>query len=179
MHYLALIRKLNAGSEHRISKQDLTQLMQAAGLAQIEIYLNSGNVLFSATADPASLHHAIEQALSTHFADPIQVLLLNHHAFAAIADAIPADWHNDEEQRSDVAFLFDPLNHPGIIEQVPFDRRYITVKYIDHALIWNVVRANYHRSKLNKLIGDPIYQRVTVRNVTTVRELQARLQKRV
>jgi uncharacterized protein (DUF1697 family) len=78
-----------------------------------------------------------------------------------------------------VAFLFDPLNHLGIVEQLPFDRNYITVKHVDHALIWNVVRANYQRSKLNKLIANPIYQHITVRNVTTVRELQARLQKRV
>ena len=44
--YVALLRGVNVGSKNRIKMADLQQALEAAGLGNVETYIQSGNLIF-------------------------------------------------------------------------------------------------------------------------------------
>lgn len=88
-----------------------------------------------------------------------------------IAAAVPDHWQNNSEQKTDVAYLFPEIDSEEIIDNLPVKREFIDILYVKGALIWNVRKSDYNRSRLNKIIGMKLYQQMTVRNVNTARFL--------
>jgi len=171
MRYIALIRKLNAGSENRIKKDQLQEIFISLNYNDVKVYINSGNVVFDSNDNIKNIKGNIEKSLTSYFANDMQVIILNKNDFKRIADQIPNEWKNDEIQRTDVAFLFDNINNVEILNSLPFNEKYITVKYINNALIWNLQKTNYNKSRLGKIIMSDLYKNMTLRNINTVREL--------
>ena len=101
----------------------------------------------------------------------MQVIVFNKKVFKRIVDQIPNEWKNDEIQRTDVAFLFDKINNVEILNSLPFNEEYVTVKYVNNALTWNLQRTNLNKSRLGKVIISDLYKYMTLRNINTVREL--------
>lgn len=52
---------------------------------------------------------------------------------------------------------------------------WVNVRTTPSAIIWKVDRVNASRSGLLRMMGTPLYRRVTVRNITTVRKLGQRI----
>jgi uncharacterized protein (DUF1697 family) len=171
MGFVALIRKLNAGSENRIKKEDLWKVFDQLNLQNIQVYINSGNVIFDSGLKEEALKIKIENALSTHFSNKIEIVIYNKTIFEKIVTQIPAEWKNNEKERTDVAFLFENIDNAKILNELPVNKEYIEVMYVRRALIWNLKRVNLNKSRLGKLIGSEFYRNMTIRNVNTVREL--------
>ncbi|MCH8524680.1 MAG: DUF1697 domain-containing protein [Balneolales bacterium] len=95
----------------------------------------------------------------------------NMISMTAIADAIPSDWTNKENEKSDVAYLFPSVDSPDVVESLPFNQDYIRVIYTKGALLWSLNMNDYSKSQLNKLVGSELYASMTVRNVNTARRL--------
>ena len=88
-----------------------------------------------------------------------------------IANTIPDDWQNNNDQKTDVAYLFESIDNENIIDELPIKKEYIQLIYVKGALIWNVRREDYNKSYLNKIISHKVYKDMTVRNVNTARYL--------
>lgn len=56
--YVALFRGINVGKAKRIAMADLRVLLGKLGYADVATLLNSGNAVFTATAEPAATHAA-------------------------------------------------------------------------------------------------------------------------
>ena len=56
--YVALFRGINVGKAKRIAMADLRTLLAKLGYTEIATLLNSGNAVFTATAEPAATHAA-------------------------------------------------------------------------------------------------------------------------
>jgi uncharacterized protein (DUF1697 family) len=67
--------------------------------------------------------------------------------------------------------LFDGIDSKETIAKIPAKREFIDIRYAKGALFWNVLRKDYSKSQINKLIGSPLYKLMTVRNVNTARHL--------
>ena len=173
MEFVALLRGVNAGKERRVDMRRLKALFERLGFGGVSTYINSGNVLFSGAGRPAALRGNIEAAIGAEFGFEVAVLVKTRAQMRAIARAIPAGWRNDAKQRTDVAYLFEEADAAAALEKLPFNREVVDARYIKGAVVWNLDRKNYSRSRLNKLIGSELYKAMTLRNVNTARFLAA------
>jgi len=175
MKYVALVRGINVGGNHRVPKQEFKHVLESLGFSDVLIYLNSGNAIFSSAHQPSASD--VQSALEKHFGFTIPTLVLSASKIKAIAAAIPANWTNDKPvpdksgQKSDVLYLFDEVNTPDILEKLGHKPEIETMLYVDGAVIANVTRLNQSRGSLQKLIGTKLYSSVTVRNINTAKKL--------
>lgn len=175
MKYVVLVRGINVGGNNRVPKAEFKQVLESLGFADVSIYLNSGNAVFSSTGKPKAAD--VQAALEKHFGFTIPTLVLPANKIKAIAAAIPADWTNDKPQpdksgqKSDVLYLFDDVNSPDILEKIRHKPEIETMKYVDGAVIANVTRLNQGKGSLQKLIGTKLYSSVTIRNINTAKKL--------
>lgn len=147
----------------------LRDLFTDMGFTDVVTYINSGNLIFSSGEQPNVT--AIQTTIEENFGFAVDTLVLSAGQVIAIADAIPTEWSNDTEQKSDVLYLFDDADSPDIIEKIGYRPEFETILYTPGALITNVTRKNQPKSSIMKIMGTPLYRRMTVRNVTTARKL--------
>ena len=171
MKYIVLLRKINAGKENRIDMKSLKQLFELPGYDSVATYINSGNVIFNSQKGMKILEKEIDEKLFEHFKHKIQFILKPHDEIKKIADSIPKVWQNNNDQRTDVAYLFEEIDKPNIINELPVKIDFIEIKYVKGAIIWHLEKENYNKSQLNKLISHQHYQHMTLRNVNTARYL--------
>ncbi len=148
---------------------DLRTVFEELGFRDVTTYINSGNVIFTSENKPNVA--GVEKSLIKNFGHKISVLIMSAESLQAITRAIPASWQNDTEQKSDVLYLFDDIDTPDIIEKIGPNAAYETILHVPGALLSNVKRTFQTRSSIVKLIGTPLYKRMTVRNVNTARKL--------
>lgn len=170
--YLALLRGINVGGKNKVEMKKLRAVFEGAGFRDVSTFINSGNVFFEAEGrSQAGLPAAIEAVLKKHFGFDIPVIIREAKVIRNLAAAIPEAWQNDEEQKTDILFLqpeFDDKKSIKLIEPV---------KDIDHliyaqgAIAWNIRRADYAKSSMNKFMRTELYKNMTARNVNTVRKL--------
>ena len=171
MKLIALLRGINAGKLRRVEMKRLKVLFESLGYSEVLTYINSGNVIFESGKKSSVVRREIGARLKKEFGFSIPVLVKTSREMQKISRAIPEEWENDAEQKSDVAYLFEKIDHKNIINELPVKREYIDVRYVKGAVFWNVPRKDYNKSHLNKIIGHKHYQFMTVRNVNTARFL--------
>ena len=169
MKHVALLRGINVGGNRRVPMADLRAVFADMGFTDVSSYINSGNVIFSADTEPNSAE--IERVLNSRFGFAIETLVLSAAKVIAVAEAIPSEWLNDSEQKSDVLFLFPDVDSSDVLDNIGYRPEFETIHYVPGALITNVSRQNQSKSSLLKLVGTPLYLRMTIRNVNTVRRL--------
>jgi uncharacterized protein (DUF1697 family) len=174
MEYIALFRGINVGKTKRIDMKSLKNLFEKIGYTNVSTYINSGNVFFESLKSKQTVLDEIIYELLNFQKEEIKLLVKSISEMKKIANAIPNEWENNKEQRTDVAYLFKSIDREQVIYDLPVKREYIDILYIPGALIWNIKRKNYNKSQLNKLISHEIYQQMTIRNVNTARYLAFR-----
>ena len=171
MKYFALLRGINVGGNRKVEMKRLKNLFQSLGYANVVTYLNSGNAIFESDIMLNDLQIEIPKKLKEEFGFNIQTLIKTEKEIKKIAKAIPNQWKNDSEQKTDVAYLFPEIDTKKTINELPVKREFIDIRYVKGAIIWNVLKKEYNKSHLNKIIGLKLYQMMTVRNVNTARHL--------
>ncbi len=171
MRYIALLRGINVGGNKKVEMKRLKILFESSGCSNVSTYINSGNVIFESNKKRNAIKEEIETSLKKEFEFDIPVLIKTKQEIKKIADAIPEEWQNNSEQKTDVAFLFKEIDSKEIINILPIKKEFINIKYVRGAIFWNIKRENVNKSHLTKIISHKIYQSMTVRNVNTARYL--------
>jgi len=171
MKYIALLRGVNAGKRRRVEMKKLKTLFESLGCANVSTYLNSGNVIFDSSKKQDEISEEIISCLKKNLGFEIQTIVKTEKQIKEIAKAIPREWQNDSTQRTDVAYLFESIDSSQTLDEFPVKKEYLNIRYIPGAIYWNVDRKYVLKSQLYKLIGHPLYQMMTVRNVNTARFL--------
>lgn len=170
--YVALLRGINVGGNNKIDMKVLKRTFEEAGLESVQTYINSGNILFkSGNLSKEELVAITEKAIRGQFGLNIKVLIYRADEFISIAKALPENWLNDKEMKSDVLFLWDEVNEENILDQLFLKPEIDQVMYVPGALLWSVAREHVTKSGMVKIVGTDIYRKVTIRNVNTVRKL--------
>ncbi len=149
----------------------LKSLLEDLGMAKVETYLNSGNVVFESDVSPLVLTPTIEAELERRFGQRIPILLLEGATVIAIRDSIPPEWENSELEQTYVAYLFPDADRPELIAELPIKHQFVDMRYVPSAIIWNIKRADYHKSQITRIAGHDSYRKMTTRNVNTARKL--------
>lgn len=172
MIYVALLRGINVGGANKVDMATLRSTVTNIGAEDVTTYINSGNLVFDHPRTAANdLTGMLEDAIAETFGLRIPTLVRPGHRIQAIAAAIPQGWGQDEVSRCDVMYLWDDIDRPDLVEDVPANDAVEEVMYTPGALIWRVDRAEVTRSRRNRLVGTPLYARMTVRNANTARKL--------
>lgn len=172
-----LLRGVNVGGNNPVPKARFGEVLRGIGAEDITVYLNSGNAVgrFPDTLTTTDISGALEEA----FGWSIPTLVLPGQQIAEISAAIPEHWTNDRPQpdksgqKSDVVYLFDDVDEPGILDRLGYRPEVETMQYVPGAVLANVTRAQQHLSSLQRVVGTALYRRMTVRNVNTARALAA------
>jgi uncharacterized protein (DUF1697 family) len=169
--YVALLRGINIGGKNRVEMSRLKQLFESAGCRQVMTYINSGNVLFSDDRPAEALKPLLEKAIAEAFKLQISIVLRDQANIQAICKAIPANWTNDGQAKTDVLFLWDAIDDATIIDKIIHDPAIENVLYLPGVLVWNIARQHATRGNTAKLVTNSLYASMTVRNINTVRKL--------
>ncbi|VVB77867.1 Uncharacterised protein [uncultured archaeon] len=171
MKYIALLRGINVGGNKKVDMKTLKNTFESLGFTDVSTYINSGNIIFNPSKKLDKLNEIIEKSLQKEFGFEIKVLIKTENEMKVIAKAIPKEWKNDSEQKSDVAYLFKDIDSKNTINELPIKKEFIDIRYVKGAIIWNVKRKDYNKSHINKIIGHKSYIFMTVRNINTARYL--------
>jgi len=88
--WIALLRGINIGGNHKLSMKDLTALLHDLGASQVKTYIQSGNVvLHHPSPDRQTLAQAITTAIAEAHGFAPHVLLLTHAELTRAMDANP------------------------------------------------------------------------------------------
>jgi uncharacterized protein (DUF1697 family) len=173
VRYVALLRGINVGGNHMIAMPALRACVEGARLRDVTTYIQSGNVLFEAGAlRPAALATRLERALESTFGFPVPVVVRSADEMRAIvADAPKGFGTKPDAYRYDVLFLKGPLAAADALEGVPAKPGVDRVWAGDEVLYYSRVIARATESRLNRVVGTPIYRQMTIRNWNTTTKL--------
>jgi uncharacterized protein (DUF1697 family) len=169
--YVALLRGINVGAGARVPMSSLKALFDELGLTDVSTYLNSGNVVFCSDLGRPELTKLIEDALQRSFGQRVPALVKTSAEMSAIANSIPEAWTSGPGEQTYVAYLFDDVDDPGLVDDLPVKRQYMSIFYTPGAIVWNIKRADYNRSQITKIATHHSYGSMTTRNVNTARRL--------
>jgi uncharacterized protein (DUF1697 family) len=154
---------VNLGAASTVRSTDLKAVGEACGFARTRTYIASGNLLFDANADEATVKAMVEKQLAMRYGRPIPVVVRDAAALAGIRDANPfphASGNRVAVILLDVAPPADALAHARHVagEEMALGAREIYVRYTD---------AGMGRSKL----VIPAAEDGTARNMNTIAKL--------
>jgi uncharacterized protein (DUF1697 family) len=172
MTYVAFLRGVNVGGKGIVSMAAIKEALVALGLSDVRTYINSGNVIFSTRAsDTQKLGARVEKALEQHTGMAIKVLVIDHKTLKKMVDAIPRNWVDDKTMRTYVLLLWKELDDRRILDRLPIKPGVDELKYTPGAVVWRVDRENVGTSQMNRIVGTPLYKRITIRSANTMRKL--------
>jgi uncharacterized protein (DUF1697 family) len=73
--HVALLRGINVGANRKVPMARLRALCAGLGWAEVETYIQSGNLVFAASGSAAALEAALEQAIAGEFGFDIAVIV--------------------------------------------------------------------------------------------------------
>jgi uncharacterized protein (DUF1697 family) len=172
MTYVAFLRAVNVGGKGIVSMAAIKEALIALGLSDVRTYINAGNVIFSTRAsDAQQLTARIEEALDQHTGMAIKVLVMDHKTLKKMVDSIPPNWVDDKTMRTYVLLLWKELDDRGILDRLPSKPGIDELRYTPGAVVWRVDRENVGRSQMNRIVGTPLYKKITIRSANTMRKL--------
>ncbi len=170
--YVALLRGINVGGNSLVSMKELKSCFEELGFQDVKTYINSGNIIFKDSRKSLpGLVKLIESGIKAHRKMDIRVIVKSKDDIAAICKKIPAEWVTDTLMRTDVMFLWEDVDSPEVISGIAINPKVDNLLHVKGALIWNVTRDNYGKSKLPKILGTRFYKNMTARNANTTRKL--------
>jgi uncharacterized protein (DUF1697 family) len=89
MKYVAFLRAINVGGNASIKMADLKKMLEAAGLENVQTYIQSGNVIFESNENADALEKQIELQLEKAAAYKIHAFVRTMHEVQAIAEQSP------------------------------------------------------------------------------------------
>ena len=166
-----MLRGINLGSTRRVPMVELRALFAQAGYADVQTYVQSGNVVLSSDASPAALEREAQRLISAQFGFDVPVVVRSHQELAAVVKLNPLGDVAQDPKRYQVSFLSGELSADRIaaLEAAVAEPE----RFVAHGrelYAWHP--AGVARSKLSTaLAGKGLGVTATARNWTTVTTL--------
>jgi uncharacterized protein (DUF1697 family) len=175
--YVALLRGINVGGKNLIRMPDLAACFSAQGLADVRTYIQSGNVLFrTPPAGPdrsqAALELLLGAALSAEFHYEASLTLRSAAQMRTIVAQAPAGFGSQPEAyRYDVIYLISPLSAADALAQVSLREGVDQAFAGEQELYFSRLISRASQSRLSRIVNQPVYQYMTIRNWNTTTRL--------
>jgi uncharacterized protein (DUF1697 family) len=172
MKYVALLRGINVGGNNIINMKELKATFESVGMKEVITYINSGNIIFSHSGyTHEEITELLEKTILDVFNLSIKVLLRSYEEIEQVMEALPQNWTNNKEMKSNVMFLWQEIDSPLIMEKLTLKPNIDTAFYIPGTILWSIPAKKTSQSGLMKLAASKNYKQMTVRNVNTVRKI--------
>ena len=106
---IALLRGINLGSHKRVSMPRLRELLADQGYADVQTYVQSGNVVLTSDASPADLARELEGHLAADLGFGVDVIVRTRDELADVIARDPFAGVATDPKRYQVTFLADPV----------------------------------------------------------------------
>ncbi len=172
MRYVALLRGINVGGNGKVPMVELKQCFEGLGFTDVQTYINSGNVIFSATGSSASLCKQIETCLEQQFGWRIAVVVYDVGQYKAIVENAPTAWGTDDSWKHNALFLLPPYDMDDIVSAIGELKPDIEMLIPgDGVLYQSMSKELFGKTTTGKLASSPAYKRMTIRNFNTTMKL--------
>jgi uncharacterized protein (DUF1697 family) len=171
--YVALLRGINVGGNNLIKMAELKQSFLAMGFTDVETYIASGNVIFSAKpGERGKLVKSIEAGLERAFGYASRVVVVSGDELARVVAEAPAGFGKEPKKyRYDVLFVKPPLVAREALALVPVKQGVDVAVAGEHALYFRRLISKATQSRLSRIVALSIYRDITIRNFNTTTKL--------
>jgi len=170
--YVALLRGVNVGGKNNVSMAALKESFEAIGLRDVRTYINSGNVLFRSTGmDPRTLERRIDRVLAAGHGLASKAVVRSEAEMARLVTAIAGTWKPDAQWKYNVMFLRHAVDSPRVLDGIVLKADIERAVYCKGTLLWSARLSGFNRTTMKKLVGQPLYQEMTIRSVNTTRKI--------
>lgn len=174
--YVLLLRGINVGGNNAVPMAALKTCLTKLGLEDVTTYIASGNVLARSPKTAAQVKAMVEEALRKDFklsdgAGTVHVL--THAQLKAVVKDKPKGFgEHPEKFHSDAIFL---MGVPVAKAMKVFDpREGVDRIWPGKGVVYSQrLSAERTKSRLNKIMGSPLYKSMTIRNWNTTTKLLA------
>ena len=170
--YIAILRGINVGGKRKILMADLKELFSEIGFADIQTYIQSGNVIFNTKRKDDNIEFAnkIEQSIAKNYDFKVPVIVRNVEELNEAISNNPFFQKNDKERL-----------HLTFLKEVPETEKLDKIKTYDYSPdkfeikdknVFVYCSGKYSDSKLtNKFFESKLKMSATTRNWKTVLKL--------
>ena len=104
--YVALLRGINVGGKHKLPMKDLRAIFESVGATDVRSYIQSGNIVFTATkAGSSEIPPAVEAEIETQFGFSVPIVVRSEAELQQIYTRNPLYDGSIEPKHLHVAFL--------------------------------------------------------------------------
>ena len=173
--YIALLRGINVGGNNKVAMGDLRDCFEKQGFTDVATYINSGNVLFSSEVmDTVALVRQCEAAIEKRFGFPVVTMVIAADELKMAMNSAPQWWLNADPKkfRSDALFIIPPASAERTLAEIQKKSSNVDRFAIyGQVIFWTLIKADYKKSVVPKIIGTPTYRSITIRSSTTAKKL--------
>jgi uncharacterized protein (DUF1697 family) len=120
--YVALLRGVNVGGKNKLPMKDLVGIFSDAGCSEVRNYIQSGNVVFTATTALAKrISSLVEKQIEQRFGFSTRIIIRTAEQLRRVASNNPFLLKGSDEALLSVMFLADSPE-PGAIAKLDPDR---------------------------------------------------------
>ena len=176
--YLALLRGVNVGGKGMIRMAELRDALAAAGLSDVRTYIQSGNVIFSSgVTDTGRLTALIKKAIRQSFNLDVDAAVFPQAEWGKIISAAPDWWGVEKTWKHNLLVMIEPYRMQDVLEAIGNLKPDIeSVQPGKGVLYQSLSLAKFGRTSSSKLVGTPVYKRMTIRNFNTAMKLKSLLE---
>jgi uncharacterized protein (DUF1697 family) len=176
MRYVAFLRALNVGGNHLVKMDALRGHFEALGLAGVETFIASGNVIFeSAARDRAKLEKKIEAHLDAVLGHEVRTFLRTDAEVAEIAAGDPfADLPGPAALALNVGFLAAPLSAAERKVLATFETESDRLAGVGSEIWWRCAVRQSESRFLSSALEKKLGKKLTWRGLNTVQRLAAK-----
>lgn len=173
--YFAFLRGINISGKNKIAMSDLKAEFVGLGFTDVETYLNSGNVRFSADdIDLDILRKHIEEMIQDRFGMDVPVHVLRAEELQDILANAPTWWGTeDKEQYDNLIFILSNDSPENIADMVgPTTEGVEKIQIFENIIFWAFDKKAYQKCnwwKKTATVG--IAEKLTIRTANTLRKL--------
>jgi uncharacterized protein (DUF1697 family) len=102
---ILLLRGINIGPNRRVAMPKLREALAAAGMKDVETYVQSGNVVVSSRKSPDNLARETQRAIADEFGFDVDVVARTRDELADVVKRNPLGDVADNPKRYQVSFL--------------------------------------------------------------------------
>ena len=173
--YIAFLRGINISGKNRVPMAELKVCFEELGLADVNTYLNSGNVAFSSQEDDVdSITSQLEQVIRERFSVTIPVLVISQKDLEDVLRHAPQWWGNeDKEIYNNLIFIMKPATFQEVIKEIGDPKEGLEqIQDYQQTIFWSFSRKEYQKTNWwSKTASANISYKLTIRTAGTVRKI--------
>lgn len=176
--YIAFLRGINVGGNSLIKMAELKEALTAAGLTNVKTYIQSGNVIFSSEInDSDKLASLIKSAISKKFKLQVDVAVFTRAEWQQIIETAPEWWGADPEWKHNLWIMIKPYDVKDITAATSALKPDIEAVEPGDGVLYQSLSIKYfgRTTTGSKIVSNPIYKRMTIRNFNTATKLRSLL----